>query len=374
MKSIGKGMSKRFVVINTAIMAGIILAMAIGFAASLNLNQSVLKSVLLRYEEPILLEKASFVRERIASSPDARYAAPGAILRRSLSGDHSVLNAILFRQSQDENYYTVVDVIQTDRAFDPGVRTGETVREDRGENYLEKGMFGPVVDPSIRTRGSVNWRTLYFPFDVRGRTHVVRLAVSASQAINALDEHERSTDQIKRYTLYAIALAALLMLVIMSFFAINFSLLISGISGSLKRVSSGEMVNGMDTHGDGDLEELAESFNCLVEEMKELRERGSRAVEEERVNAGELFRRGVTDLKDGNLEDAIAMFRTLLVFNPSSFGSFFNLGVAYAKKREYDVSIQMFRKAAAVNPSHELTSSYIERVERLQSEHGQNTV
>lgn len=374
MKSIGKGMSKRFVVINTAIMAGIILAMAIGFAESLNLDQSVLKSVLLRYEEPILLEKAALVRERISSSPDARHAAPGAMLRRLLAGDQTVLNAILFRQSQDENYYTVVDVIQTDRAFDPGVKTGETVREDRGENYLEKGMFGPVVDPSIRTSGMMSWRSVYFPFDVRGRTHVVRLAVSASQAMNALDEHERSTARIKRYTLYAIFLAALLMLVIMSFFAINFSLLISGISGSLKKVTSGEMVSGMDTHGDGDLEELAESFNCLVEEMKELRERGSRVVEEERVNAGELFRRGVADLKDGNLEDAIAMFRTLLVFNPSSFGSFFNLGVAYAKKREYDVSIKMFRKAAAVNPSHELTSSYIERVERLQSEHGQNTV
>jgi tetratricopeptide (TPR) repeat protein len=104
--------------------------------------------------------------------------------------------------------------------------------------------------------------------------------------------------------------------------------------------------------------------------MKDLKAREKIVQElETKDTMGDIFKFGVSLLKEHRLDESIALFRTLTILKPEGFGGYFNLGVAYAKKGRYAESIEMFKRALQANPRHELTLQYIEKVKHLQSRH-----
>ena len=203
------------------------------------------------------------------------------------------------------------------------------------------------------------------------------------------------------------------MLLAVGLFIQNYSLFLKSLAGYFGRASRGDLAVNISAPDDDEMQELAASFNGLIEEMRVLKERekavSERAAEEiisagklsderaadkkaaderaaeakvaearaaeEKIAAGniadekdpvdDMFRMGVQKLKDGNLEDAVHVFRALQLMRPESFGSYFNLGVAYAKMRSYDASLEMFDRALELNPAHELAKGYIDKVKQL---------
>jgi tetratricopeptide (TPR) repeat protein len=80
---------------------------------------------------------------------------------------------------------------------------------------------------------------------------------------------------------------------------------------------------------------------------------------------GEMFRKGVEFMKENNLEDAVSIFRSIVLMKPEGHGSYFNLGVAYARLKNYRLSLEMFGKAREIKPDYELTLKYMEKVQKM---------
>ena len=122
----------------------------------------------------------------------------------------------------------------------------------------------------------------------------------------------------------------------------------------------------LNTAADQELSELALSFNSLIEEMRDLREKEKTILlPAEKDLLGDAFKQGVALLKDGDYINALHLFHTIIILKQESFGSYFNMGIAYAKLQDYDNSLPMFARAKALNPRYELTDSYIEKVNKL---------
>jgi len=108
--------------------------------------------------------------------------------------------------------------------------------------------------------------------------------------------------------------------------------------------------------------------------LRELKAREKNFEEKEKILAdlenkdtlGDIFKFGVTLLKENRLDDAAALFTTLTFLKPEGFGSYFNLGVIYARRRDYAKSMDMFERALQANPGNELTKQYIEKIRKLQ--------
>ncbi len=373
MKFLKTGISKRFVIIISVIFATLILSLSLTFNFLLNENYSLLERVLMRNQEDVLTEKAGAIV--MSAREGAARGANGvaARLRRQMSEDRSLMGAIIFSQTADENYFRVIEVVTSDSSFDPGLKRGDVVRENRGINYLRQAVARPAVDPAIQTDRGLYWYNVYTPLQaspsIRSGGQVVQLIVSASQTMTTLNEYSSLVRTMKRYIIITNIAAVLVVIFVLLHFMQNFSFLIKSLSKTLRKASQGEFVSGMNGAMDEELAELAESFNSLIDEMKELREKERQMSLETRYSLNDIFKSGVQNLKENRLDDAVALFRTLLLFNPESFGGYFNLGVAYAKMKEYGNSLAMFRRAYDLNPSHEMTAAYIEKIERLQAQY-----
>ena len=150
-------------------------------------------------------------------------------------------------------------------------------------------------------------------------------------------------------------------------YSYNFSLLIKNLAAHMKKAATGEEIS-LDTIDNDELNELAISFNDIVSGLKELKEKDKIITELEKNHSfDDLFKFGVNLLKENELDNSIALFKTLTILKPEGFGGYFNLGVAYAKKKDYHTSLEMFGKALNSNSDHELTQKYIDRINRLKN-------
>jgi methyl-accepting chemotaxis protein len=323
-KFLKTGISKRFVIIISVIFATLILSLSLTFNFLLNENYSLLERVLMRNQEDVLIEKAGAIvmsaREGAARGSNGI----AARLRQQMSEDRSLMGAIIFSQTADENYFRVVEVVPADSSFDPGLKRGDVVRENRSINYLRQAVARATVDPVIQTDKGLYWYNVYTPLQASARQRsggpVVQLIVSASQTMTTLNEYSGLVRTMKRYIIITNVAAVLVVIFVLLHFMQNFTFLIKSLSKTMKKASQGEFVSGMNGAMDDELAELAESFNSLIDEMKELREKERQMSLEARYSLNDIFKSGVQNLKENRLDDAVALFRTLLLFNPESFG------------------------------------------------------
>lgn len=363
------GISRRFVLVISLVFTAIIIFLTFFFNYILTENYILLRGVVLNNNERLQRERVQNVAALIASRQVRRDRDISGAIRSVISPGSGFLNVIVFSQTADENFFRVKGGLQLHPGVQPGPEENTVVRENRDSNYLKKGMFRTVVDPEIYSAGGVFWQNVYQPFTAGGRHYVLQFMISASRTMTALNEYSDAMKRLKWYLIFIDIAAVIIVLFVVLHFMQNFSLLIGNISRSMKKASEGELDVNMNAEADRELAELAVSFNSLIEEMKGLREKGKQFDEMEKFSMNDIFKTGVACMKEERLDEAVALFRSLLIFNPESFGGLFNLGVAYAKQREYNESLSMFLRARDLNPEHEMTRSYIDKVQRLQAKY-----
>ncbi len=144
------------------------------------------------------------------------------------------------------------------------------VRREAG--YLKKGLFEPAVDPLVRASGGLYWQNVYMPYSLGKKEVVLQFSYSSADLQAALDEYSAETGRMKRSSRCSRPRWCLRSRRELSFMH-NFTLLIDGLSASIKKASAGELDVNLNAGADAELMELATSFNSLVGGMRELKER-----------------------------------------------------------------------------------------------------
>lgn len=364
------GISTRFILSITGIILVFILLLAFSFQYVLRENSNVIREVLLNNNELVLLEKVqllvnSLSEERIGDIKELSHR-----IKEQCSDRGEFLYVIIYAKTADENYFKVQEKIQLNKSVAVDIETNSIVKGDREDNFIKRGLLQATVEPKIYSQNNIEWQNVFHPFKISRKNHVLEFLVSSTHSTRALQEYSEFLERIKKYLIAGTALAVVILLVISLLFIQNFTLLIKNISRSLKKAASGELDVNLNPHSDEELSELALSFNSLIDEIKDLKEKEKIIQDlENRDTLGDIFKYGVSLLKEGHLDDAIIIFKSLILLRPESFGSFFNLGVAYAKQGNFSDSYSMFWKALQFNPGNELTLKYIKKVERLQKSH-----
>ena len=370
------GISRKFAVIVTAVFLLLLVFLTGSFHYVMSENSRLIRSILLKNEDSLLLERTGAV---LARSTGVKMTGTGdftRMLKTYAAQDPAILHVLVLGRTGDDDYFRVLEKARLNDSFTVDVEKQSMVTVEGGDNYLRRGAYKSVADPSIYTSSDFAWRNVYHPFRLNRRNLVVGFMVSQDRTVSALREYDESIKRIKRNILIIILAAAVAVFFVMALFIQNYLLLLKKLSGYLNRASRGELELNMSAPEDNELHELADSFNGLMEEMRGLKEREKTLAGQDHLD--DVFKTGVSRLKEGLLEDAAALFGALRVLRPESFGSLFNLGVTYAKMRDYDGALKMFQRSLEINPDHEQAREYMEKAIQLKkryegqpSEHNQ---
>ncbi len=369
------GILTRYILTITGIIIVFILLLAFSFQYVLRENSNVIREVLLNNNELLLLEKVEILVTSLAKQQIRDITKLSNRIRELCSDKSEFFYVIIYSKTADENYFKVQSKIELNRSIIVDIETNSIVKGDREENFIKRGLLKATVEPKIYSQNNIEWQSVFHPFKISKKNYVLEFLVSATPSSKALQDYSGFLERIKKYLIAGTALAVVIVLIISLLFIQNFTLLIKNISRSLKKAASGELDVNLNPDSDEELSELALSFNSLVDEIKELKEKEKIIQDlENKDTLGDIFKYGVNLLKEGQLDDAIIIFKSLILLKPESFGSFFNLGVAYAKKKNYADSYNMFWKALQFNPGNELTLQYIKKVEKLQESHDRSFI
>ncbi len=405
-----KSGAKRTLIIFSAVNAIAVLILAGAFSFVTSQDMDLLRKVLFTYSSDTAFSRARAVASGAYGNSSMSLKDYTIRLEEQCRSDKEILSVILFAKTSDENYFTVASKIELDPRLSVPVQLKQRVRENE-ENWLKKGLFAPCVNPLLFSGKNAYWNNVYIPVVLKDGRFVVRLSVSSAGAVYAFEKH---LTKISRIQVGAVILTGILIIVtiIASFiFLRNFSMLMSGIAGYVKKAAEGETDLSLNEEADEDISELAMSFNTLVGELKDkerlisdLKERTKAAQntghaehdakreeefslrlkslqselsqalsDKERMlselektdELSESFRKGVEILKEGRTDEAQIIFSALTILKPDGFGAYFNLGVVYAKKRDFDRAISMFERAIRINPEHTIAAQYLDKVMRL---------
>lgn len=361
--------SKRFIIAVAVIYSLLIGATAVTVNLTLRWNSGILKSALDEYTTKTIIDRS----ETAADALTIRRAGSGreiaAGLRDFCTEEKGFLHAIIYAKTADEDYYRVVDSIPVSDTVPVQIAKESVVREQKEVNYLRRGFIHSTADPAVYSSNGQFWKNVYVPYGSKRRRWVIQFMMTAHSAYQAMESFNDSALAVKIVTAIVSAALVIAVIVLTVLFLNNYSLLITNLSHFMSEAAQGNLQVSLNPAVDAELQQLALSFNSLIEEMKDIKDTQEKTASEA-IHAGDLFKTGVSFLKENRYEEASSIFRTLLISGRYLFGSYFNLGVACAKLRRYDVSMEMFRKAREINPAHELTAQYIEKVKRLQALNG----
>ncbi len=383
--------SRRFIIAISIIYSALIIATSVSFHVSMARNDGVLKDSLVSNNRDLFLGKIEALAERLKND---KATTPDMIKNELLSYNSSggdILGVIIFTKTEDDNFFRIADTMMFHDDLNLEVTRSEVVREQKEINYLKMGLINSVVDPDIYSQSGYTWQNVYHPWEIKNKKSVIQFLVSATRLQATIDAYSASTKSVRIFNIIFTAVLVISVAVLSVIFLHNYSLLLSNLSHFMKKAADGDLDVSLNQTGDDELNQLALSFNTLIDELKDKTARTSHEPgpppeqvpsrgempqseqeqsqdqADEADSMGVIFTTGVSMLKENRLEEAIAIFLTLTIMKPNGFGSFFNLGVAYAKTRDYDKAIKMFEEAARINPSFEVTAQYIEKVKRLQN-------
>jgi tetratricopeptide (TPR) repeat protein len=356
--------TRRFIIAISVIYAVLILTVSISFHYSMNASADILFDALISHNQEIIIDKIGTLIERLHD----KHAATKEDIQKEIENYNSavgdILYVIMFAKTDDENYFRILHAIQLKNSLELNISKNTIIKENKKINYLRKGLLNSVVDPNIYSRDNHHWQNIYYPYQIKNRKIILQFLVSVSRTRDAIKHYNDSIRLIRLLNIVMTVVLALAVTALTAIFVQNYSLLIRNLSSYMKKAASGDLGVSLNPTSDDELNQLAQSFNTLMEELKDKTDK--RISEAEGINT--LFNTGVSILKENRLDEAIAIFKTLTIIKPQGFGSYFNLGVAYAKKREYDNALAVFEQALRINPSHELTRTYINKVRGLQNQ------
>lgn len=356
-------MSRRFIIGISMIYTVLILAVSISFHYSMKRNAAVLRDTIASLNNDLLMEKTEILAERIRLNRASDLDDVKREIEQQGASWNDLLSVIIYKKTQDENFFQIMDSLQFTGSPIRNLDKNTIVREDKKINYLKKGLLNTIVDPEIYTRDNQSWQNIYYPWSIRNKKAVIQYIFSTSRTGEAVERYLDATGTIRVLSSIIAAVLVIAVILLTVVFVQNYSLLLSNLSVFMSKAAGGDLDVSLNDTADIELSRLAESFNTLIEELKD--KTGKAAAESE--GTGAIFSTGVSLLKENRLEEAIAIFTALTIIKPGGFGSFFNLGVARAKNREYGRAVAALEEARRLNPSYELTGRYIEKINRLQN-------
>ena len=356
-------LSLTFITTTTIIFAVLILAIALAFNYFMRNNSSLLNDVITILNHDHLLEKADLVIDRLTLHEATDKDSVSSILKKYCTRDRGFLYVILYQKTADDNYFKIIDTIPVSKSLALDLKKKSVVREIKDKNYLQEGLLHSTVEPRRYSQQGIYWQNVYVPFQPGRKKLILQFLISVEKSNEAVSSFNKNYNTVRLMFSILSGALILIILVLSLVFSHNVSLLITNLSLFMDKAASGELDINLNPSDDAGLNQLALSFNSLIEELKDKTDKTKADP------LAEIFREGVDRLKEKRPDDAIAIFHTLAIFRPTSFGNFFNLAIAYAMKKQYRLSLEMFRQARELNPAYDLTDRYIEKVEKLLAAH-----
>lgn len=273
--------------------------------------------------------------------------------------NEEMLNIAIFSKTGDDNFFELIDEFPLNDSFKTEAEKKRKLQQNSETNFLKKAVSGFEIDPLEKSSNGHIWKNGYFPCELKNRKLVIMIMASVESTRRQLESHMEAVSFSKKIIIASAAGFGIFFIIMIFIFINHFSMLVEKLSESLKKAATGHTGLSMNPQADSDLLDLASSFNTLVDELRESKEKG------EKPAMPDFFAEGVKLLKEENFDDSVALLRAHLFIRPDSFAAYFNIGVAYARLRKYDKSLAMFQKSLEINPSHELSRKYIDKINSL---------
>ncbi|OHD63087.1 MAG: hypothetical protein A2176_08260 [Spirochaetes bacterium RBG_13_51_14] len=362
-------LSRRFIIIISIIYSALILGISASFQIIMYTNAGILRDALVSHNQDVLIEKIGSIVDRLRLNNAASVQEIKRNVRALGSPSGDILAVIILAKTADENFYRVAETVSFHSDFNLGLKPSAVVRERKEINYLKRGLLQCAVDPTIYSQNGYYWQSVYHPYEVNRKRAILQFLVSVSRTQEILEGYAEDTGGMRVFIIVLTVVLVIAVVALSVIFIHNYSLLLRNLSSSLKKAAGGDLGVSLNPTGDDELNQLARSFNTLIEELKDKTGRSAPEPEPapEAEGIGSIFGTGVSLLKKNRLDEAIAIFTALTVLKPQGFGSWFNLGVAHAKKREYDTALRMFEEARRINPAFAVTGAYIEKIRKLRN-------
>lgn len=276
--------------------------------------------------------------------------------------DDDIIACVLYKPTEDENFFRVYSIIYYDREFAFPFKKNEKIAGDLKNNHINSAVNMESIDRKIYNEGNMFFQHIYFPVKNGSKFTIIQLTVNASSAAHFLKLFSQKETALRIKIFSSAVIFSVIIFIITILYMHNLSLFINSLTSVITRAADGKTNIKLNKDADSDFEELAVSLNSLIGGIEEKEKLISEMSD--KIDTAELFKDGVQLLKEKDLKHAEAVFLTLIRLRPESFGSYFNLGVIYAKQKYYDSALKMFQKANEINPEYEMTSSYISKVRK----------
>jgi len=371
LKTSGISFSGRFPLAMAVIFGLLILVTAILFYRITGEVTSAYRSRVMERHHELIIEQSRLVMERlrikgVTPSPSALSKA----VKRMTAERPDFLYLMILKKSSDDNFFTLKKKLPLSENLKIDLSEGTAIQDRQSIDYLKKGQLYGVADPTLYSKNKFTWQVVYQPYRVGKKNLVLQFFISAATARSSIESLNGAISSNRKILVFSSTILVIIFAVLLFLFTRNYSSLVSNLSRYMQMAADGNLDININRVADGELDELARSFNTLIEEMRDLKGKDMEQEvippeDQNNVIIDDLFSQGVTFLKQNNLTASVTCFEFIINHRKNSFGSYFNLGVTRAKQKNYPDSLAMFLKAQDINPDHEMTGQYIERVNRL---------
>lgn len=362
---------KKFSIFFTSINAITILILTSIFIYQINNNNLFLKETLISNNKKYTLNKTNYIHSylslfKLDSLKDLKRQ-----LRSILKKDSEILNISIFSKTSDENYFKVKSTLKIHSLFKIPYKRNQIVNNESQTTFLKEGIFQTTFDPNLYTDKKLFWHNIYTPIKLSNSTYVLKFAVNHSKTGNILKKHLENNKEKKELLSYTVIIFIILLLIVSLLYMNIHSVFVNKLAKFVEKASKGDLNLAINSNADNDMSKLANSFNTLIEDLKD-KEKKIKNLEK-REEYSEIFKHGVQQLKNKKYNDAITIFTTITILKPNGFASYFNLGIAYIKNKDFHKSIYNFNKALSLNPEHDITKNYLDKIYKMKSKHERNT-
>jgi hypothetical protein len=365
--------TSKFIITISVIYSSLIIGVAVFFNHVVVENNRIIQDTLIERSNDVFLGKTSTLTTGILLQKPENVRELNAAVREVCKNDSGVLHVLVFHRTGDENYFRLTDSIPVNSHLVMDIKKGDIVQEPSGIDYLKEGRIHAVIDPQVYTKEQYTWQSTYHPLALKNKKYILQYIISSDLQNIIHDAYSRANAASYRSLVIMTGVLVMAVIILTALFFQNYSYLVKRLAEYMQMAAGGNLDINLHPTGDSELNELALSFNTLIEEIRDIRAKKD-SMEKQMADSDSddqtvktIFNRGVASLKENMYDEAISLFKTLLIIKSGNFGCYFNLGVAFAKTRRYEESLEMFQKAKEVNPSYAVTDGYIERVEKILS-------